>query len=76
MEQNTIIRDVDCSPDTPLIHGYPDEPIYGKGIKHFPAIPGRTDSEHFQKIFLPNLLPLEEYDLIIVLFSGGKDSTT
>ncbi|MDT4377354.1 phosphoadenosine phosphosulfate reductase family protein [Blautia coccoides] len=27
-----------------------------------------------KKIFLPELLPLEEYDLVIVLLSGGKDS--
>lgn len=26
------------------------------------------------KVFLPQLLPLDEYDRIIVLFSGGKDS--
>ncbi len=26
------------------------------------------------RIYLPQLLPLEEYDKIIVLFSGGKDS--
>ncbi len=27
-----------------------------------------------KRIYLPHLLPLEEYDKIIVLFSGGKDS--
>lgn len=26
------------------------------------------------RIYLPQLLPLEEYEKIIVLFSGGKDS--
>ena len=26
------------------------------------------------RIYLPQLLPLEAYDKIIVLFSGGKDS--
>lgn len=35
---------------------------------------GRKDSGHFRKIYLPELLPLEEYDLIVVLLSGGKDS--
>lgn len=53
----------------------PDKPIYGRGIRIKPNIPGRTDTDHFKKIFLPELLPLEEYDQIVVLFSGGKDST-
>jgi len=70
-----MIKDVDCTIDTPVTLGVPDVPIYGKGVKISPRIKGRTDSEHFKKIFLPELLPLEEYDLIVVLFSGGKDST-
>lgn len=27
-----------------------------------------------ERIYLPELLPLEAYDKIIILFSGGKDS--
>ncbi len=69
-----FINDRDCTRDTPVIHGGPDEPIYGTGRRLTPRIPGRTDSEHMKRIFLPKLLPLEEYDLIAVLFSGGKDS--
>ena len=70
-----LIKDKDCTIDTPVVLGVPDVPIYGKGIKIKPRIKGRTDSEHFKKIYLDELLPLEEYDLIVVLFSGGKDST-
>lgn len=57
-----------------MVLGTKDEPIYGTGYRVQPRIKGRTDSEHFQKIYLPELLPLEEYDLIVVLLSGGKDS--
>lgn len=69
-----FIKDSDCTKDTPIIYGGPDTPIYGKGVKIKPRVSGRTDSEHMKKIFLAELLPLEEYDLIAVLLSGGKDS--
>lgn len=69
-----IIKDIDCTKDTPVILGHPDKTIYGKGINIKPRIEGRRDSEHFKKIYLPELLPLEEYDLIVILLSGGKDS--
>lgn len=69
-----FIRDVDCTVNTPVVFGKEDAPIYGKGITLSPNIPGRKDSSHFEKIYLEKLLPLEEYDLIVVLFSGGKDS--
>ena len=69
-----FIKDADCTKETPVRLGVPDTPIYGKGIKLKPRVDGRTDSEHFKKIYLPELLPLEEYDLIVVLISGGKDS--
>lgn len=36
---------------------------------------GTDATDYEKKIYLPELLPLEEYDLVIVLFSGGKDST-
>ncbi len=69
-----FIKDMDCTKDTPVIYGKPDKPIYGTGSRIKPRISGREDSEHMKKIFLPELLPLEEYDLIAVLLSGGKDS--
>ena len=47
---------------------------YGDGTCIYPAHPGRQDTEHNKSIYLEHLLPLEEYDKIIVLFSGGKDS--
>lgn len=71
---SSFIKDADCTKDTPVTLGNADVPVYGKGIKIEPREPGRTDSEHFKKIHLDNLLPLEEYDLIVVLLSGGKDS--
>ena len=68
------IKDIDCTKDTPVILGIKDKPVYGTGYKVQPKVKGRVDSEHFKKIFLPELLPLEEYDLIVVLLSGGKDT--
>lgn len=69
-----FIRDKDCTKDTPVIFGIEDTPIYGTGKRIRPRIPGREESEHMKKIYLPELLPLEEYDLAVVLLSGGKDS--
>ena len=69
-----FIKDADCTKDTPVILGKKDAPVYGQGIRIKPREPGRTDSEHFKKIYLESLLPVEEYDLIAVLLSGGKDS--
>lgn len=69
------IKDADCTVRTPVMRGVKDSPIYGQGKRIKPRLPGRTGSQHFEKIYLPELLPLEEYDLIVVLFSGGKDST-
>lgn len=69
-----FIKDSECTPDTPVILGKQEKPIYGNGVRLKPKVKGRCDSEHFKKIYLPRLLPLEEYDLIVVLISGGKDS--
>lgn len=69
-----FIKDSECTPDTPVILGKQEKPIYGNGVRLKPRVKGRCDSEHFKKIYLPRLLPLEEYDLIVVLISGGKDS--
>lgn len=70
-----FIKDMDCTVDTPVILGKRDAPVYGTGKRIKPRTVGRRDSKHFQEIYLDELLPLEEYDLIVVLFSGGKDST-
>lgn len=70
-----FIRDSDCSVLTPVKLGKPDEPAYGMGKHISPRIAGRTGSSHFERIYLNKLFPLEEYDLIVILFSGGKDST-
>ena len=72
--EGTFIKDADCTKDTPVVKGKPDVPIYGQGIGIRPAVPGRQDSDHFKRIYLEELLPLEEYDLVAVLLSGGKDS--
>lgn len=68
------IKDKDCTKDTPVVYGMPDHPVYGREIPIRPRICGRADTEHMRKILLSELLPLEEYDLIAVLLSGGKDS--
>lgn len=69
-----VLKDKDCTMDTPVVLGVQDSSIYGKGISIKPRVDGRKDSKHFESIYLPELLPLEEYDLIVVLISGGKDS--
>jgi 3'-phosphoadenosine 5'-phosphosulfate sulfotransferase (PAPS reductase)/FAD synthetase len=74
LEQD-FIKDADCSILTQVTLGRPDIPVYGTGKQIKPRVEGRKGSSHFEKIYLDRLLPLEEYDLIIVLFSGGKDST-
>lgn len=71
----SVIKDSNCYPDMPLCHGFPDTPVYGAGEIIRSRYLGKNESEYEKKIYLPELLPLEEYDLIIVLFSGGKDST-
>ena len=70
-----FIKDMDCTIDTPVVLGNQDTPVYGTGKRIKPRVEGRKDSKHFEEIYLEELLPLEEYDLIVVLFSGGKDST-
>lgn len=72
--QPSFIRDADCTKDTQVVYGKPDHPIYGTGKRIRPRVPGRTDSDYMKKILLEELLPLEAYDLIILLISGGKDS--
>ena len=52
----------------------PARAIYGSEIEQRPLIPGRKSTTHLESIYLDHLLPLEDYDKIIVLFSGGKDS--
>ena len=68
------IRDADCTKETPVIYGKSDIPIYGIGKRIRPRISGRKDTEYMKKMYLEELLPLEMYDLIIVLLSSGKDS--
>lgn len=70
----SFIKDSDCTKSTPVVLGVQDKPIYGKGIPVKPRVEGRTDTEHMRKILLSELLPLEEYDLVVILISGGKDS--
>lgn len=69
-----IIKDSECTINTPVTRGLKDHHIYGSGHIIRPLIPGKAETPHQKKFYLPDLLPLEEYDKIIVLFSGGKDS--
>jgi hypothetical protein len=68
------IKDSMCTERTPVILGKPETPIYGKGVSILPTVPSKQTTIYEQSIYLEKLLPLEEYDLIIVLLSGGKDS--
>lgn len=72
--QPDFIRDTDCTKETPVIYGKSDIPIYGTGKRIHPRVSGRKDTEYMKKMYLEELLPLEMYDLVIVLISGGKDS--
>lgn len=58
-----FIRDADCTKDTPVIYGKPDIPIYGMGKRIKPRIPGRDDSDYMKKIYLQELLPLDDCNL-------------
>ena len=69
-----FIKDSDCTRDTPVVLGVKDKHIYGTGVKIKPSLPGRTETDHMKKIYLPELLPLEDYNLVVILLSGGKDS--
>lgn len=75
MENTGYIKDLDCTKDTPVIYGHEDAPIYGQGIRIKPRVPGRQDSEHMKKIYLEELLPLEEENGAIVLFSAQPFTT-
>lgn len=72
--QPDFIRDADYTKETPVIYGKSDIPIYGTGKRIHPRVSGRKDTEYMKKMYLEELLPLEMYDLVIVLISGGKDS--
>ena len=54
--------------------GFEDTPIYNTGKEIYPRLPGRSGTKHFDKMYLEKLLPLEDYDMVVVLLSGGKDS--
>jgi hypothetical protein len=73
--ESEFIRDSDFSVLTLVKFGKLDEPVYGMRKHISPRIAGRTGSSHFERIYLNKLFPLEEYDLIVILFLGGKDST-
>jgi len=70
-----FIKDSQCTIETPVINGQPKKNVYGRGYIHTPGIPSKQVSEYEKSHYLPELLPLEDYDIIIVLYSGGKDCT-
>ena len=69
-----FVKDRDCTKDTPVKYGKVDKPVYGTGVEIRPRLPGKRGSDYFESIYLEHLLPLEDYDLFVVLLSGGKDS--
>ena len=70
----TFIKDKDCTVDTPVAYGKEERGVYGRNVRFRPRVPGKRKTSTDKKNYLKRLLPLEDYDLIIVLFSGGKDS--
>lgn len=70
-----VLMDRDCDIYTPVKFGVKQEDIYGKGIRIYPRKEGRLDTEYFRSNYIDSLDPLEDYDMYVVLFSGGKDST-
>lgn len=69
-----MIRDIDCTINTPVVFGKQPEIIYNKGQYIIPRVRGKCDTPYEQNMFIDKLYPLEDYDKIIVLLSGGKDS--
>jgi 3'-phosphoadenosine 5'-phosphosulfate sulfotransferase (PAPS reductase)/FAD synthetase len=69
-----MVRDIDCTADTPVTWGLRAAPVYGRGVEISPHVPSKKESDYERKYCLEKLMPLEEYDLIVILFSGGKDS--
>lgn len=69
-----MIRDIDCTIDTPVTYGSECRKIYGEGVIIHPLAPSKCETDYEKGMYLRNLFPLEEYDKIIVMFSGGKDS--
>ncbi len=67
-----FIKDADCTKDTPVVYGRQERPVYSRQVRFRPRVPGKRKTATDKKSYLPRLLPLENYDLIIVLFSGGK----
>lgn len=74
-DNSYVLMDRDCSMYTPVKFGVKQEDIYGKGVYTYPRKDGRQDTDYFREVYLPYLEPLENYDMYIILFSGGKDST-
>lgn len=69
-----FIKDKDCTIDTQVVYGKQERSVYGRSVRFRPRVPGKRKTSTDKKNYLKRLLPLEDYDLIIVLFSGGKDS--
>lgn len=57
-----VLRDMDCTIDTPVKYGYSAKKIYGQGVPIIPLYPSKRNCKYDQQIYLPELLPLEEYD--------------
>ena len=69
-----MIRDIDCNIDTPVTYGKKCCPIYGDRIIIHPEIASKNETAYEKGMYLGSLFPLEDYDKIIIMFSGGKDS--
>jgi hypothetical protein len=47
-----VLRDRDCTIETPVVRGVRDKKIYGKGIRIQPRVDGRRDTKHLESVYL------------------------
>jgi len=59
-----VVKDSDCVSRSPIQYGHKENPVFGFGKALKSQLPGKQLSEYDKKIFLPELLPLEESDLM------------
>jgi len=67
-----VIRDYECSKNSPLIWGNLDTPVDGLDRPISPRYLGEQETYFDMKIFLPELLPMEEYDWLSFSFQAEK----
>ncbi|SEB27667.1 hypothetical protein SAMN03159332_6344 [Paenibacillus sp. 276b] len=52
-----VLKDRDCTINSPIVHGNKPALIYGQNISIQPSVPGREDTPHMRKHYLGHLDP-------------------